>query len=456
MPGIDESTLLALHFDGNVEDDSFQKVSLTNHGAVFDGSEAKFGESAYFGGAQYVEFNLTDDFNFEGKDWTIDFWMYQTTPDLTGAAFCFGDQFFFFCAGGTWQNYIGPQGYTGNVFSSSPNEWVHVAIVCKNNTLTFYKNGQKVYTASMSGNLSYQSGYAAWIGGRNPREGQYFIGYIDEFRVSNYAVWTEDYFTPPTEPYSPENLIEVTLPRENGRTTFCRQFTYNPKGEYNSRRDGAIVSGTPVAGNPVNNLPNGTLINIPENGSPVLFYKAKSDYESDLNGAGRSLVVRKDCYDKRQWNSSNVNAYATSTIDAGLNGDYKALFPQTVQEMMGTTQFYYTPGNGNTAVTTIERSVFLLSLTELGKSNPYCNVEGTVLPISNTLQVAYLDGSAVEQWTRTPFTNGTIAAALLNSRGATVGYGCVSSVGSRPAFTLPATAMVDPTPNPDGSYNLIY
>ena len=456
MPGIDESTLLALHFDGNVEDDSFQKVSLTNHGAVFDGSEAKFGESAYFGGAQYVEFNLTDDFNFEGKDWTIDFWMYQTTPDLTGAAFCFGDQFFFFCAGGTWQNYIGPQGYTGNVFSSSPNEWVHVAIVCKNNTLTFYKNGQKVYTASMSGNLSYQSGYAAWIGGRNPREGQYFIGYIDEFRVSNYAVWTEDYFTPPTEPYSPENLIEVTLPRENGRTTFCRQFTYNPKGEYNSRRDGAIVSGTPVAGNPVNNLPNGTLINIPENGSPVLFYKAKSDYESDLNGAGRQLMVRKDCYDNRVWDNGNVNAYASSDLDSWFNSTYKNMLDADIRSLIGTTKIRYTPGNGNWKVSTLERAIFALSLTELGESHTYANTEGSALPIASTLKIAYQNGSPTYQWTRSPFTGSTRDAWRLSPTGDINGLYCTNTIGSRPCFTLPATAMVDPTPNHDGSYNLIY
>lgn len=55
-------------------------------------------------------------------------------------------------------------------------------------------------------------------------------------------------------------MITVNQPRENGRTTFCRQFTYNPKGEYNSRRDGAIVSGMPVAGQPVSALPVGVKI----------------------------------------------------------------------------------------------------------------------------------------------------------------------------------------------------
>ena len=69
----------------------------------------------------------------------------------------------------------------------------------------------------------------------------------------------------------------------------------------------------------------GSIIKLKENGVLVEFYIAKQNYESGLNGAGRVLVVRKDCYDQRQWHSSNVNAYASSTIDAWLNSTYKNL-----------------------------------------------------------------------------------------------------------------------------------
>lgn len=65
-------------------------------------------------------------------------------------------------------------------------------------------------------------------------------------------------------------MITVTKSRIDGRTTFCRQFTYNPKGEYNSRRDGAIVSGIPVSGVPISSLPIGSKIALtdPEKLSP--------------------------------------------------------------------------------------------------------------------------------------------------------------------------------------------
>ncbi len=251
-------------------------------------------------------------------------------------------------------------------------------------------------------------------------------------------------------------MITVNQPRENGRTTFCRQFTYNPKGEYNSRRDGAIVSGTPMAGLLVSDLEDGTLISIPENGSPVLFYKAKSDYESNLNGAGRQLMVRKDCYDIRVWDNGNVNAYASSDLDSWFNSTYKNMLDADIRSLIGTTKIRYTPGNGNWKVGTLERAIFALSLTELGQSQSHANTEGSALPIANTLKVAYLNGRATTQWTRSPSTGSTETAWWLYSDG-NVSYDiCSYSYGSRPCFTLPATAMVDPTPNPNGSYNLIY
>lgn len=179
-------------------------------------------------------------------------------------------------------------------------------------------------------------------------------------------------------------------------------------------------------------------IQLPENGRMVEFYVAKLDYESALNGAGRILLVRKDCYDLREWDAGNVNAYATSDIDSWMNSTYKALFPEEIQTAMGTTKFYYTPGNGNTTVTTLERAVFLLSATELGKSNSSANVEGSSLLISSILNIAYLNGEAVTQWTRSPQKINT-GVGSLSENGYFSFYMTDSNRGSRPCFTLPST-----------------
>lgn len=194
----------------------------------------------------------------------------------------------------------------------------------------------------------------------------------------------------------------------------------------------------------------GSIVKLKENGVLVDFYVAKHDYENGLNGSGRTLVVRKDCYDTRQWHTSNVNAYATSAIDTWLNSTYKNLLDADIRGVIGTTKIKYTPGNGNTAVGTLERAIFLLSVTELGRSASYANTEGTALSIASSLQIAYLNGSAVVQWTRSPYTNGTNGAYYLSTNGNVSNHSCYNTFGSRPAFTLPSTLSV----SDDGSVSV--
>lgn len=183
----------------------------------------------------------------------------------------------------------------------------------------------------------------------------------------------------------------------------------------------------------------GDIVQLPENGVLVDFYVAKLNYESTLNGTGRTLLVRKDCYDNRQWDSGNVNAYASSDLDSWFNSTYKNMLDADIRSLIGTTKIHYTPGNGNNTVGTLERSVFALSLTELGESHTYANVEGSALPIASTLKIAYLNGSANTQWTRSPYTNNASNAWWLGSNGDFDLNICGVTHGSRPAFTLPST-----------------
>ena len=188
----------------------------------------------------------------------------------------------------------------------------------------------------------------------------------------------------------------------------------------------------------------GSIIKLKENGVLVDFYVAKHDYENGLNGSGRTLVVRKDCYDTRQWHSSNVNAYASSAIDTWLNGTYKNLLDADIRGVMGTTKIKCTPGNGDNTLGTLQRAVFLLSATELGQTHTYLNAEGTALDsaVVNLLKIAYLNGSAVAQWTRSPYARSTYYAWYLDSDGNLDYFNCTYTHGSRPAFTLPSTLSV--------------
>lgn len=209
-----------------------------------------------------------------------------------------------------------------------------------------------------------------------------------------------------------------------------------------------MIGGTSVRAFPVPPLPSlaemaeGSLVKMNESGAPVEFYVAKHDYESELNGAGRTLVVRKDVYDQRGWNSSNVNTWASCTMRSWLNSTYKALLDSGIQEAMGTTTYRYTPGASNMTVTTRADAVFQLSLTELGPSYTYANVEGSVLPIASTLRA-----DTANQWTRSPITSNSIAAMFVNYEGGFNNNDCTRSNGSRPCFTLPSTVLVDEAMN---------
>lgn len=187
----------------------------------------------------------------------------------------------------------------------------------------------------------------------------------------------------------------------------------------------------------------GTLVKLNENGSPVEFYVAKHDYESGLNGAGRTLLVRKECYDNRVWNSVQVNTYASSALDSWLNSDYKNLLDSDFLTVIGTTKFQYTIGYGDKTLSTLERAIFQLSRTELGFTLPAnANFEGNILPIASILQKAFLNGETNSQWTRTPNTAYLTAAFFVYAGGSSDSTGVTAGAGSRPAFTVPSTLSV--------------
>lgn len=261
----------------------------------------------------------------------------------------------------------------------------------------------------------------------------------------------------PTGPHDGELVVSSSVRDQYATTGFVDDgltndtlyyyaaFAYNTDGVAS---EGAFSSATPMAGTPLSELAEGTLIKILENGAPVEFYVAKQNYEEGLNGSGRVLCVRKEVYDQHQWNSSNMNTWGNSSIRSFLNGTYKNLFSSDTQSKMGTTIFYYTPGNNNNSVSTRSDSVFLLSVTELDRTKNKVNVEGSPLPIANVFKFYYTDSRAVPVWTRSPDTDhyGNVGYVYYNNiePNGDVGLtGATQTLYFWPCFTLPSTAPVD-------------
>ena len=197
-----------------------------------------------------------------------------------------------------------------------------------------------------------------------------------------------------------------------------------------------------AGGTPISSKAEGSIVQVKENGALVDFYVAKHNYESGLNGAGRTLLVRKNGYDSRQWHSSNVNAYASSSIDTWLNGTYKAMLNSDVQTAVGTTKLYYTPGNGTTTVSQLSRAVFLVSQKEVGGNVAYANSEGTALSIADTLR-----GLGSAQWLRSPSINNKTQACFVNASGFVNAGNCSVSYYSRPCFTVPGDFAIEDLAN---------
>ena len=162
------------------------------------------GNSVLFNGTnQYL--TLTGQ-NLSTGNFTIESWVYITATGTNGHIFNFGtnnsNRYMVWisntgkfnigaCVGGTYT-------LNDSTFTPSINTWYHVAYVRSGGTSYLYVNGTQVGTNS----AAIDSGTAWCIGTQNygPAAGDYWKGYISNFRVVNgTAVYTSS-FTPPTAP----------------------------------------------------------------------------------------------------------------------------------------------------------------------------------------------------------------------------------------------------------------
>lgn len=184
-------------------------------------------------------------------------------------------------------------------------------------------------------------------------------------------------------------------------------------------------------GIPLSTITPGAILYLNESGSPVPFYIAKHDYESGLNGAGRTLVVRKDCY-----KNGIPSAYQSEYVSSHFTDEMKTL--------IGTTAFYIYQARYGSAVKA-EKSAFILSLYELGLTAIYTVKEGTPLPIASMLRT-------VIQWTRTVSTQNSSNVWFIDYDGTAKSANIMNELGIRPVFTLPGDLAL--AQNPDGTYTL--
>lgn len=200
-------------------------------------------------------------------------------------------------------------------------------------------------------------------------------------------------------------------------------------------REQLVISETPKA---LSEYVAGDIVKIKENNAAAEFIVAMHNYESSLNGEGRTLLVRKDIYDLRAWDAALQKIYSSSDIDDFANTGYKNQYSAFVQGLMGTTKFPCMSQRGGSVVT-IEKSVFILSMTEYGKTHHYAPVEGSALAIAENLLISDYNGEPTDHYTRTITTNDNTSVWRINDTGGNNYSSAEKEYGFRPCFTIPST-----------------
>lgn len=203
----------------------------------------------------------------------------------------------------------------------------------------------------------------------------------------------------------------------------------------------------------------GSTIKLKVNGSArnfIVVHQGKPSSVYDDSCAGTWLLM-KDIYESRQWDSSDTNDYANSTIHSYLNSTFLNLVESSVKNAIKQVKIPYRKGHGTSKTVTsgsngLSAKIFLLSATETSFSYDYMpSGEGAELAYfkgcadhdSDSKRVAYLNGSATGWWLRSPGCNITYKRALVvKSDGDCGDTSCSYSYGIRPALILPSTLLV--------------
>lgn len=202
----------------------------------------------------------------------------------------------------------------------------------------------------------------------------------------------------------------------------------------------------------------GSTIKLKVNGSAKDFIvvhqgKPSSVYDDSCNG---TWLLMKDIYEKRQWNSSNTNDYANSTIHSYLNSTFLNLLEPNIKRAIKQVKLPYRKGSGSSETVTsgsngLSAKIFLLSAAETSFSHAYMpSGEGTELAYfkgcaddsSDSKRVAYFGRFADYWWLRSPYCSYFDHALYVSSNGDWRNCDCSSSYGIRPAFVLPSTLLV--------------
>ncbi len=203
-------------------------------------------------------------------------------------------------------------------------------------------------------------------------------------------------------------------------------------------------------GLPISSLPLNTLIRIADSDGG----NGAANYEiADINNLvpGGVVLVRKSIYSNSAFGSTTL--YPGGTLDNLIGTTIYNKVPQKFRDKMMDVSFKLA-GSGD-----ITRKMFALTYTMVGFGNNSGVAEGKALQLytSNASRVKTFNGSAANWWWLSSrcSSNSSNDVWRVNTDGSVYGDRMSFTRGVVPAFVIPSKSPYDPTPNTDGSYNLI-
>ena len=190
-------------------DSSLRNHTITPYGDVTRSStESRFNDSSikFDGTGDYLTLADSDDWSFGDGDFTIDFWVYPTdnSTNYQGLITQVPSE----TSTGMWIEYnagtlrLFVRNGSGDLFteingSMVKDNWHHVAVVRKENTMYLFKDGYSQGSSSYSGTWPNFSA-PVYIGYRNGYN--HFNGYMDQIRIVKGTALYDTTFVPPTRP----------------------------------------------------------------------------------------------------------------------------------------------------------------------------------------------------------------------------------------------------------------
>lgn len=204
----------------------------------------------------------------------------------------------------------------------------------------------------------------------------------------------------------------------------------------------------------------GSIVKIDENGFPVNYivvHIGNPDvrlYGSSCDGA---WLLRQDIVENVQWNSTNANILAGSTIMSTMAG-YLGRYESHIQSAIRTVKIPYHPGNGElywnikSGENGLECKLFPLCGYEVGLSGPsgIMPADGAKLDYfksgldteANSKRIAKLNGAAAVWWLRSPVSTSTDGKFYILPDGSLGSTSVNPSYGALPAMIMDPTILV--------------